>query len=74
MSLLQIRKDIDFLKHSAASQIKKRSEYDPSHLTDEELLNEINKELAKLGLKTQFTMNDKIPFDFLEKLELGNVE
>lgn len=43
-------------------------------MTDEELLNAINQELSKIGLKISFNSLDDIPKDLLEKIEKGEIE
>lgn len=52
MSLQQLRKEIEILKNTAASQIKKQSEVDLSKLTDEELRQAIEEDIHSLGFES----------------------
>jgi hypothetical protein len=53
MSLTGIRKDILELKRAAALENKQSEDYCIKNMTDEELQEEINRELEKLGFKSE---------------------
>jgi hypothetical protein len=73
MSIRELKRDIKQLKQIAAIE-KKQSENDYlKNLTDEELQEQIDNELAKLGFKSQEEFYDAAKKFILEKDEHANV-